>query len=226
MADPTLADYVLYYTGGGSNSTLSSSIGGAISSVRVPNQSTTGLALVTGVTINDATGNAIGAGTLSYTSSTQTLTWADFGNSSGSMAIPRIFNTPVAGSNIIPFLHSLGGGNSDINIHKWYYLSGNEKILNYTDMISEKILTIRESAFFEKNNIKLIENTNYENLCLLDDMLESVNEIDITKSYEDEIYASKFFEKEIIKKINSKYYVSNKISKKFLLKNINKIGPN
>jgi hypothetical protein len=83
MADPTLADYVMYHTGGGSNSDPALSIGGAISSARVLNQSAAGLSLITGVTIDDATGNAVGNGTLTYATSGQTLTWTPYGSSSG-----------------------------------------------------------------------------------------------------------------------------------------------
>ena len=83
MADPTLADYVMYYSGGGSNSDPALSIGGAISSSRVLNQSTSGLSLITGVTIDDATGNTPGAGTLTYTYSGKTLTWTPYAGASG-----------------------------------------------------------------------------------------------------------------------------------------------
>ncbi len=83
MADPTIADYTAYYTGGSANSSTALSIGGAISSTRILNQSTTGLLLVTGVTINDSYGNAVGAGSLLYTLTGQTLTWTPYGGSAG-----------------------------------------------------------------------------------------------------------------------------------------------
>ena len=78
MADPTLADFQMYYTGGGSNSTVTASIGGAISSARVLNQSATAPSLITGVTIDDAMGNVDGIGTLSYTASTYSLSWTPY----------------------------------------------------------------------------------------------------------------------------------------------------
>ena len=81
--DPTLADLHLYYTGAGSNSTTTLSIGGDISSVRVTSQSTSGLDTLSGVTIDDAVGNGVGAGTLTYTASTTSLTWQPFGGSVG-----------------------------------------------------------------------------------------------------------------------------------------------
>ena len=87
MADPTAADFVLYHTGAGANADPALDLGGDISSVRVLNQTTSGLSLVTGVTIDDALGNAVGAGTLTYTLSGQTLTWTPFSGSAG---------TPVA----------------------------------------------------------------------------------------------------------------------------------
>ncbi len=83
MTAISLADYQLFHTGGGSNSDLTVDIGGDISSVRVLNQSTTGLSLVTGVTADDASGNAVGAGTLSFTASGTTATWAPPGGSAG-----------------------------------------------------------------------------------------------------------------------------------------------
>ena len=71
-----------YYTGGGANSTLSSSIGGAISSVALALQTVTGTP-PSGVTINGGLGNTPGAGTLTYTASTKTLFWQGFGASVG-----------------------------------------------------------------------------------------------------------------------------------------------
>ena len=78
MADPTLADLQLFYTGGGSNSTVTASIGGAISSVRVLNQTASALGSITGVTIDDAMGNKAGIGSLQYTSYGTTLSWTPY----------------------------------------------------------------------------------------------------------------------------------------------------
>ena len=83
MSDPTLADLQLFYSGGGSNSNTTISIGGAISSARILSQSATGITTLTGVTIDDALGNGVGAGTLTYTSSSKTLTWQPYGGSVG-----------------------------------------------------------------------------------------------------------------------------------------------
>lgn len=83
MASPTLADLKLFYSGGGANSTTTLSIGGAISSVRVLSQSTTAIALLTGVTIDDGMGNGIGAGTLTFAASTKLLSWTPYGGSTG-----------------------------------------------------------------------------------------------------------------------------------------------
>jgi hypothetical protein len=83
MADPTLADLKLYYSGGGSNAVTTLSIGGAISSARVTSQAATAPTTVTGVTINDALGNDVGVGTLSYTASTTSLRWQPYNGSSG-----------------------------------------------------------------------------------------------------------------------------------------------
>lgn len=83
MADPNLSDLKLYYSGGGSNSNTTLSIGGAISSARILSQSATGLTTLTGVTIDDGLGNDVGDGTLSYVASTKKLTWQPYGGSVG-----------------------------------------------------------------------------------------------------------------------------------------------
>ena len=83
MADPSLADLKLYYTGAGSNSVPALSIGGDISSARILSQSSSGLTTLTGVTIDDAMGNTPGAGTLTYSDATTSLTWQPFGGSVG-----------------------------------------------------------------------------------------------------------------------------------------------
>ena len=82
MAAPSGADVVLYYSGGGSNSTTTASIGGAISSVRILSQSCTDPGM-TGVTIDDGVGNAVGNGTLTFTASTKTLSWQPYLGSTG-----------------------------------------------------------------------------------------------------------------------------------------------
>lgn len=81
--DPGLQDYQLFYTGAGSSSQLNLSIGGAISANRVLNQSGSGLSLVTGVTLDDLTGNPPGIGTLSFASSGNLATWTPPNGSSG-----------------------------------------------------------------------------------------------------------------------------------------------
>ncbi len=145
-----------------------------------------------------------------------------FGNSSGSIAMPRVFGVPVAGSNMIPFLHSLGGAYQDINIHKWYFSNHSNKLLKYDEMLSSKFLMMRESKHFSDNDITLIENTEEENMCLLNDMLEQCQLIEISKHYDDELYASKQFQKILSSRLGNQYYWENKISKKFLLRNIDK----
>jgi hypothetical protein len=86
-SDPNLSDLKLYYSGGGSNAVTTLSIGGAISSARVLSQTATGLTTLTGVTIDDALGNGIGAGTLTYTASTTSLTWQPYGGSVGTAVV-------------------------------------------------------------------------------------------------------------------------------------------
>jgi hypothetical protein len=83
MSAISLADYQLFHTGSGSNATLTSDIGGAISSVRVLNQSVTGLTLCTGIVCDDASGNSPGQGLLSFTASGTLATWSPYGGSAG-----------------------------------------------------------------------------------------------------------------------------------------------
>ena len=87
MADPSLADLNLYYSGGGSNAVTTASIGGAISSARALSQSCTPPTTLTGVTIVDGLGNAVGSGTLTYTAATQSLTWQPYLGSVGSAGV-------------------------------------------------------------------------------------------------------------------------------------------
>ena len=83
MSDPSMGDLRIYYSGGGSNAVTTLSIGGAISSAPVPLQSITTTGLITGVTINEGYGNAEGAGTLTYTYSTNKFTYTPYLGSVG-----------------------------------------------------------------------------------------------------------------------------------------------
>ena len=65
----------LRLSGGSGNTDPNASLGGNVSSERVLSQSTTSLTNVTGVTIDYAAGNPLGAGTLNYTNTGQLLTW-------------------------------------------------------------------------------------------------------------------------------------------------------
>lgn len=80
----TLADIKRYLSGGASNSEPKASFGGVISSTQIKNQTATrATSLITGVTIDDAAGNAIGTGTLAYTSTGKTLTWTPPNSTAG-----------------------------------------------------------------------------------------------------------------------------------------------
>lgn len=83
MAGPSLADLNLFYTGAGSNSTPSLSIGDDISSARIFSQSCSAPTTLTGVSIVDGMGNGVGAGTLTYTAASKTLTWQPYGGTVG-----------------------------------------------------------------------------------------------------------------------------------------------
>ena len=77
----SLADIEIRFSGGATNTSPDASIGDAISTDATDgellSQSATAPTTITGVTINNAAGNNTGDGTLTYTSSTQTLKWQD-----------------------------------------------------------------------------------------------------------------------------------------------------
>ncbi len=79
---PSAAHLIVYYTGAGSNSDPTLSIGGDISSQKLTHQSVTG-SLPTGITVLDAFGNGVGVGTLTYTSSTTSIQWQPYLGSIG-----------------------------------------------------------------------------------------------------------------------------------------------
>ena len=81
MAD--LSDIKFYLSGGTSNVDNNASLGGIISTQQILSQSATAPTTITGVTINDAAGNAVGAGTLTYLFTGQTLQWSPLGGTIG-----------------------------------------------------------------------------------------------------------------------------------------------
>ena len=92
------ADIVLYLSGGAANSDPDLSLGGTKSSISIDSQSTTALSNVTGVVIEDALGNTVGAGTLYFTFTGSYLSWKDAGDPSAGTAI----NVSVDDTYLIP----------------------------------------------------------------------------------------------------------------------------
>lgn len=85
-----VADLEIHHSGGAANEAEGASIGGAISTAagkRVLAQSATAPTNVTGVVIDDASGNPLGAGTLTYTNTGQTLQWKAQGEATGGTAV-------------------------------------------------------------------------------------------------------------------------------------------
>jgi len=74
-------------SGGSGNTDPDLSLGGDMSSERVLSQSASGITNITGVTIAYASGNAVGAGTLAFNATGDTLTWTPNGGSAGA-AVP------------------------------------------------------------------------------------------------------------------------------------------
>jgi hypothetical protein len=83
MANANLSELHQFYTGAGSNSDPSLSLGGNQSSVRVLSQTVSGFTTLTGVVADDAIGNSIGDGTISFTASSTTITWLPSGGAQG-----------------------------------------------------------------------------------------------------------------------------------------------
>ena len=78
-----LSNLVVLLSGGAANTSELKSVGGPISAQRVLSQAAAGITTITGVTIDDANGNGLGAGTLSFNASALTLQWAPPGGTSG-----------------------------------------------------------------------------------------------------------------------------------------------
>lgn len=113
-------------SGGASNTDPTLSLGGLMSTHangQIVGRTTTGLSNVTGVTILDAPNSAIGAGTLAYTASGTTATWAGNGASAGTAV-----NIGADGRYI---LQDSAGGRLHISV-----LSGSLPVGNQTDTIT------------------------------------------------------------------------------------------
>lgn len=79
-----MADIEIRLSGGAGNTDPDASLGGIMSSERVLSQSSPGIVNLTGITINYACGNALGAGTFSFTKATNIVTWTPFNGTIGS----------------------------------------------------------------------------------------------------------------------------------------------
>jgi hypothetical protein len=80
----SMAELKLFLTGGALNASVPDSTGGVVSSTEILSQSTSSLSTLTGITINNATGNAEGDGTLAYNATAQTITWTPPSGTTGS----------------------------------------------------------------------------------------------------------------------------------------------
>lgn len=83
----SVADIEFRLSGGAANTDPLASLGGIVSSQKVLSQVGTGVTNITGVVIDDAAGNAEGAGTLSYVTATGELTWQAFGEGVAGAAV-------------------------------------------------------------------------------------------------------------------------------------------
>lgn len=82
----SLADLKIVHSGGAANVDPNADLGGAISTAGgkdILSQTATALTTITGVTIDDAAGNAEGDGTLFFDSTNTTLRWTPFGGTAG-----------------------------------------------------------------------------------------------------------------------------------------------
>lgn len=100
----SLADFQIRLSGGTGNTVATLSTGGAMSTAaggRVLSQAATGISTVTGVTIDDAAGNAEGTGSLFFDQSAGTLRWTP---PSGTAGTPVVVSTNGA--------YAIQGGNN------------------------------------------------------------------------------------------------------------------
>lgn len=108
----SLADIEIRFSGGAANVTPANSIGGAMSTDagdgEMLSQSASALTTLTGVTINNAAGNALGEGTLVYTHVGQTLKWQDAGGVVGAAV--------AVGANGDYAIQAGGGGFLDVTV--------------------------------------------------------------------------------------------------------------
>jgi hypothetical protein len=101
----TIADLEVRLAGGASNTNPNASFGGAMSTVAggvVQSQSAVSSPSIVGVSITGAAGNPVGAGTLTYSALSQTLTWRPFGGTAGSpvaVGVTGAYAVP-AGNNV------------------------------------------------------------------------------------------------------------------------------
>ena len=79
----TLAYLELRLSGGAANQNPALSLGGILSSKRLLSRTGAGIANITGVTIDDAPGSELGAGTLTYAAAGKTLVWQPNGGVAG-----------------------------------------------------------------------------------------------------------------------------------------------
>lgn len=84
MTTPINIGYLeVHFSGGAANADPAASLGGIMSSVKIPSQTATGIGALTGCSIMYAAGNPLGVGTLSFVASTSMITWSPFGGAPG-----------------------------------------------------------------------------------------------------------------------------------------------
>lgn len=86
----SMADLYFRLSGGAANTSPAAALGGALSTAgggRVLSQTATGLTTLTGVAIDDASGNAIGAGQLFFDQSAGSLRWTPYGGAAGTPVV-------------------------------------------------------------------------------------------------------------------------------------------
>lgn len=79
----SMAELGTRLTGGASNADVTQSTGGVVSSTEVLSQSASGITTLTGITLDNGMGNAVGDGTLTYTASTTSITWTPKSGATG-----------------------------------------------------------------------------------------------------------------------------------------------
>ena len=93
------------------------------------------------------------------------------GNTSGLFIVSTIFGVPVAGANFAP-MSAMQYTHRDISMPKMLYSEKKKRLLTFQEVLGSPLGNNRYSAHFEKENVRVLDNTDDEILGLVHEMLE------------------------------------------------------